>query len=158
MNRKYTLLMLLLLALPSGLMAQKTDVSVLCLDGTAYTLKMSEVERIEIGSGTVGVVPVAGESRTWQTTEIDRIALTANGSGIRDTKTVEADIRFGVIGSTVSVAGAPDGTYVELYDAAGRLVGSTVSRDGKAAIDASRNAAGTYIVKAGQKAQKLIKK
>ena len=108
MNRKYTLLMFLLSALPSGLMAQKTDVSVLCLDGTAYTLKMSEVERIEIGSGTVGVVPVAGESRTWQTTEIDRIALTANGSGIRDTKTGEADIRFGVIGSTVSVAGAPD--------------------------------------------------
>ncbi|MDE5947466.1 MAG: hypothetical protein K2G86_01555, partial [Prevotella sp.] len=112
MNRKYTLLMFLLLALPSGLMAQKTDVSVLCLDGTAYTLKMSEVERIEIGSGTVGVVPVAVESRTWQTTDIDRIAVTANGSGILDTKNGEADIRFGVIGSTVSVAGAPDGTSV----------------------------------------------
>lgn len=158
MNRKYTLLMVLLSALPLGLMAQKTDVSVLCLDGTAYTLKMSEVEKIEIGSGTVSVVTVTGGSRTWQTAEVDRIALTADGAGIRNAKTGSEDIRFGVSGSTVIVTGAPDGTAVELYDAAGRLAGRTVSRDGKAEIDASRGAAGTYVVKAGQKAQKLIKK
>lgn len=157
MKKKYTLLMLLLSALPSGLMAQKTDVSVLSLDGTAYTFKMSEVERIDIGAGTVGVVTTSAEYHTWQTAKIDRIALTAGGSGIREAKAA-GDIRFGVRGTTVIVTGAPDGTPVTLHDAAGRLVGSTVSRDGKAEIDASRSAAGAYVVKAGQTAQKLIKK
>lgn len=158
MKKKYTLLMLLLSALPSGLMAQKTDVSVLSLDGTAYTFKMSEVERIDIGAGTVGVVTTSAEYHTWQTAKIDRIALTAGGSGIREAKAAVGDIRFGVRGTTVIVTGAPDGTPVTLHDAAGRLVGSTVSRDGKAEIDASRGAAGAYVVKAGQTAQKLIKK
>lgn len=158
MKKKYTLLMLLLSALPSALMAQKTDVSVLSLDGTAYTFKMSEIERIEIGAGTVGVVTTSAECHTWQTAKIDRIAIGSGSSGIRNAKTGSEDIRFGVSGSTVIVTGAPDGTAVELYDAAGRLAGRTVSRDGKAEIDASRGAAGTYVVKAGQTAQKLIKK
>lgn len=158
MSKKYTLLTVVFTAIAGNMMAQKTDVSVLCLDGTAYTAKITEIERIEIGQGAVNVIPVTGETRTYQMSAIDKIALTGGDNGIHTATDKTAEVNFSVSGSTIIVSGATDGTTVELYNMAGQTVGSTVSRNGRAGIDASRYTAGTYVIKAGRTAQKVTKK
>ena len=158
MSKKYTLLTVAFTAIAGNMMAQKTDVSVLCLDGTAYTVKMTEIERIEIEQGAVNVIPVTGETQTYQMSVIDKIAFIGGDNGIHTATDKTTEISFSVSGSTIIVSGVTDGTAVELYNMAGQTVSSTISRNGRAEIDTSRYAAGAYVIKAGRTAQKVTKK
>lgn len=158
MSKKFTLLILVLAAMPLCIKAQKTTVNVLYLDGTSYYSKIAQTERIEIGNGSVTVVTTDGETTTHRMSDIDKIEFTSQSTATQATTASAGTVSFAVSGSTISVSGAADGTTVTLYNAAGQLVASTTSRGGRATIDAACHAAGAYIIKASGLSQKIIKK
>lgn len=160
MSKKYTLLILLLAGTGTMTMAQNggRNINVLYLDGSDHIMTMSEVERIEIGSNAITVVPQNGTAMEHSMDNILGIWLNGTTSGICNRVKRDNDITLTVAPESVTVAGATAKATVRLYNTAGQQIAKSVCRDGQTTISTAGLAAGTYVIKVDDMTQKFIKK
>lgn len=144
-----------LMALADGV----TTLRVLYLDGTSHEVKMENVDKIALSAGTVGVVTLDGNTQTHRMQDIDKIEFTdiptAIGS-VGDGRGTDIVVRSD--GYAFTVSGLTDGQRVSVYTSGGALVSSAVSLDGAARVDASSYPDGVYVIKAGGKSLKMVKR
>lgn len=135
------------------------EVNVLYLDGTPHVVKMTEVDKIMFSSGNVDVVLLGGSSSTHKISDIDKIEFRDGTSAIAQMKNdVKDDVIVRSDGYSIDVSGLADGTDVLVYTQNGMLIGKAKSKSGSAQVDASAYGNGVYVVKAGGRSLKMIKK
>lgn len=161
MVRKFTMAAAFSLLLAGSALADGNNVAVVYLDGTTtqtYALSWAEVDKIDLTGTTVTVVPVSGESKSFEKSAVSKIDLHASSTdGIASVKGAGSDVIVRTNGYAVTVEGLADNAEVCAYDTAGKLVAKTTSRNGSAQLDASAFS-GVTIVKAADKSIKFIKK
>lgn len=160
MSKKYTLLILMLAGIATGLKAQNSgrSINVLYLDGSDHITATANVERINIGEGTVSIVTTDGTVSSHNVSDIDRIWLNGVTSGICNSVKSDGDITITVTDGAITVDGATDKAVVKLYNIGGQRVAKTSCTAGHATISTAGMSAGTYIVKVDGMSKKLIKK
>ncbi len=135
------------------------DVNVLYLDGTPHIIKMTDIDKIELAPGSINVVRVGGASETHEINKIDKIELKSVATAVEQLKAVRGgDILVKSNGYGFEVSGLADGDPVAVYTQGGMLVGKAQAKGGTAHVDASAYSNGIYIIKAGGKSLKMVKK
>lgn len=135
------------------------DVNVLYLDGTPHIMKMSDIDRIELSKGSIKVLMNGGASETHEISKIDKIELKSGTNAIEHTKGAKgSDILVKADGYGFEVSGLADGDNVAIYTESGMLIGKAKAQGGSAHVDASSYSNGIYIIKAGGKSLKMVKK
>lgn len=141
-----------------SLAAGAQDVNVLYLDGSSHVVKMAEVDKIELTGGTVSLVTTSGDTQSHKMTDIDRIVF-GDATGIATLKPdTKADITVRSTGYSFEVQGLADGDEVAVYTQNGALMGRAKSTGGSASIDASAYVNGVYVIKAGGRSLKMLKR
>lgn len=139
--------------------AEGDDLLVLYLDGTSHSAKMETVEKITLSDHTLTVVGADGSEESKPLAQVDKILFGKTATGVSSaTITRDADVLVRSNGYTFTAEGLGDGVVLALYAQNGALVAQSVAKDGKATIDASRLAKGVYVVKAGDKSLKVVKR
>lgn len=64
----------------------------------------------------------------------------------------------GEVKGKLNLGGLPEGTVVTIYDAKGRTVATTTARQAKTVLSTAKLNSGVYMIKAGDKAVKFVKK
>lgn len=135
------------------------QVNVLFLDGTSHVMKMTDVDKIELSAATINVVKTGGQSQTFNIKDIDKIELGNVTSSVEQIKNAaKGDILVKANGYAFEIAGLADGDEVAVYAENGSLVGKAKAIGGSAQVDASGYAGGVYIIKAGGRSLKMVKK
>lgn len=158
--KKCLIAALMLLGLSATASADsENQVDVLYLDGTSHVVKMTEVDRITLGDGTVGVVTTDGQTTSHDIAKVDKIYFHSTATGIGTLTTApEKDILVRTDGYGFHVSGLTDGDQVRVYTVGGQLVGAAKAQNGTATVDGSSLANGVYVIKAGGRSLKMIKK
>ncbi len=139
--------------------ADGDDVLVLYLDGTSHTAKMETVEKITLADRTLTVVGTDGSQTSKPIAEVDKILFGQAATGVtQPSVTRNAEVVVRANGYTFTAEGLGDGVVLALYAQNGALVAQSVAKGGKATIDASQLAKGVYVVKAGDKSLKVVKR
>ena len=139
--------------------AEGDDLLVLYLDGTSHSAKMETVEKITLSDHTLTVVGADGSEESKPLALVDKILFGKTATGVSSPKAVkDADVLVRSNGYTFTAEGLGDGVVLALYAQNGALVAQSVAKNGKATIDASRLAKGVYVVKAGDKSLKVVKR
>ena len=135
------------------------SVVVLGKDGSQYTVLMSDVKRISLGSADLVLETRDGSPATYLYSAVDRILIGADGAGIADIS-AEGDIAVWptVVDDILNIAGAETGTVISVYGINGSLVASATTAEGTTSINLSAAPAGMCIVSIGGKTVKIIKK
>lgn len=140
-------------------MAEKA-VAIVAPDGTVSEISLEQLDRIEIGPDAVTVRDNAGNTEQHKISEIERINIGTEFSGIREiiaagnTAVWPTETK-----STVNVAGAKPSTPVNLYSIRGLLQAQTVTdSEGTALLSLDRLAPGLYILNIGNYTVKITKK
>lgn len=135
------------------------EVNVLYLDGTPHIMKMSEIDKIELSTGSIKVIKSSGTSETHEISKIDKIELKSGTNAVEQVQTAKgADILVKTDGYGFEVSGLADGDNVMIYTQSGMLVGKARVNGSTAHVDASSYSNGIYIIKAGGKSLKMVKK
>lgn len=135
------------------------EVNVLYLDGTPHVIKMTDIDKIEFSAGSLSVAKTDGSSETHAIKDIDKITFDGILTAVDKTKKAAAgDITVKANGYAFEVSGLQDNADVAVYTQNGMLVGKAKASDGSARVDASGYSAGVYIIKAGGRSLKMIKK
>lgn len=135
------------------------EVNVLYLDGTPHVIKMTDIDKIELSAGTVSVAKADGTSETYAIKDIDKIMFGAGATAVDKIKnTAAGDITVRTNGYSFEVSGLQDNAEVAVYSQNGTLVGKAKASGGSAQVDASAYSGGVYIIKAGGRSLKMIKK
>ena len=88
-----------------------------------------------------------------QTADMDAVVL-----GFEYSPTTSISVLRGTVDNYLNLSGIDNGTVVTIYDAQGKLVATTTAREAKAVLSVSTLKSGVYMLKAGHKAVKFIKK
>lgn len=135
------------------------EVNVLYLDGTPHAIKMADIDKIELSPGNINVVKNSGASETYEISKIDKIEFRDGTTAVDKIKnTVGGDILFKTDGYDIDVSGLKDGDNVMVYTQGGTLVAKSNSQNGNAHVDGSSFSKGIYVIKAGGKSLKMVKK
>lgn len=158
--KKCFLAALMLLGLTTTAMADgDSQVDVVYLDGQSHVVAMTEIDRITLGDGQVGVVTTDGKTTTHDMAKVDRIAFNTTATGINTTLVAPSkQVLVRTDGYGFHVSGLNDGDQVRVYTVGGQLAGTAKATDGSAFVDGSRLADGVYVIKAGGRSIKMIKK
>lgn len=158
--KKCFLAALMLLGLSATALADgDNQVDVLYLDGSSHVVAMTEIDRITLGDGQVGVVTTDGQTTTHDMAKVDKIVLNSGTTGIGILQTApKQQVLVRTDGYGFHVSGLNDGDQVRVYTAGGMLVGQAKAADGTAFVDGSQLANGVYVIKAGGRSLKMIKK
>lgn len=158
MSKKYTLLILALAGMSIGMKAQTQYVNVLYQDNSNHAMSKSEIDKIEIGQGFVTVVPKSGTPAKHRMSDIAKIVLDDRNitDGITavngNTLSIKAD------GNSIRISGATADANIEIYDAAGRIVGRATCNEGNGTVNVGNYPTGTYIIKTDGTTRKFIKR
>jgi|GEM_PF-278563 len=160
MNRMKKLLIAAALLCGIGTTAlADNEVNVLYLDGTTHVVKMSDIDRIELSKENIKVLTTDGASETHELSMIDKIELRSVANAVEQIKGRKGgDILVKADGYGFEVSGLADGDEVSVYTQGGVLMGKVRGKDGSAHVDASSYANGIYIIKAGGRSLKMVKK
>lgn len=139
--------------------AEGDDLLVLYLDGTSHSAKMETVEKITLADHTLTLVATDGSEESKPIAQVDKILFGKNATGISTAKAAEdGDVIVRSTGYSFTAEGLRDGVTLTVYASDGKVVARSVAKDGKATVNASRLANGVYIVKAGNKSLKIVKR
>lgn len=135
------------------------EVNVLYLDGTPHVIAMTDIDKIELSKGNINIIKVGGSKESIEISKIDKIELKANATGINPV-TGKADNKIIVKadGYGFDVRGLADGAEVMVYSQNGMLIGKAKAKGGGAHIDAANYSNGVYVIKAGGRSLKMVKK
>lgn len=135
------------------------ELNVLYLDGTPHVIKMTDIDKIELSAGTVSVAKFDGTSEQYAIKDIDKITFNDGTTAVDKLKnSVGGDITVKADGYGFEVSGLKDGADVAVYSQGGTLMGKAKAGGGSAQVDASGYPGGVYIIKAGGRSLKMIKK
>lgn len=135
------------------------NVTVLYVDGTTHAVKMADVAKIKLAAGAVSVVNTAGETTEHAMADVDKIIIGDVSDGIGSLKSAnESAIVVRSTGYRVEVSGLNAHDDVTVYTQGGQLVGHAKASDGRASIDASGWSNGVYVIKAGSRSLKMVKR
>lgn len=138
--------------------ADDGKVNVLYVDGTSHVVQLAQVAKLQVADGNAVMTDKDGKTvASHKISDIEKIELTASTSSIAQAKG-NGGITLRSSGSTVSAEGLADGKSLEIYSAAGELVGKAVAKGGKAELSVEQLAGGVYVVKAGQQSIKMVKR
>lgn len=135
--------------------AQRDYVDVYYHDGTSHVVKKSDIQRIEIGGGTVSVVPKSGAAEQHAVADVAGIYLLSKSTAIATAQA--GGVSLSLSSDAVRVKGVPAGESLTLYNVAGQAVATVAGRNGEAAINLAGLQPGTYVVKAGSLTRKFVK-
>ena len=134
-------------------------VNVLYLDGTPHVIAMTDIDKIELTKGSINIVKVGGASESIDINKIDKIELKANATGITPiTGKADGKIIVKANGYGFDVSGLANGADVMVYSQNGMLIGKAKAKDGSAHVDAASYPNGVYVIKAGGRSLKMVKK
>lgn len=127
--------------------------------GDSYSVKMADVDRINLGTNQVTVVTNSGDKKSYGYNEVDRIKIAAQPVGISQI-TSEGNIAVWptIVTSTLHIAGAAEGTPVMVYDMSGILVAEGKASSETLDLNLRNASAGVCIVKVGNKTVRIVKK
>lgn len=135
------------------------EVNVLYLDGTPHVIAMTDIDKIELTKGSINIVKVGGASESIDINKIDKIELKANATGINPiTGKADGKIIVKADGYGFDVSGLANGAEVMVYSQNGMLIGEAKAKDGSARVDAASYPNGVYVIKAGGRSLKMVKK
>lgn len=134
------------------------EVNVLYLDGTPHVIKMTDIDKIELSAGSVSVAKADGTSEKYAIKDIDKIMFGAATAVDKIKDAVAGDITVRTNGYSFEVSGLQDNAEVAVYSQNGTLVGKAKAAGGSAQVDAAGYSGGVYIIKAGGRSLKMIKK
>ena len=160
MMKSYFLSALLFCGAALSAAAQDGKVEVLMMDGSSHVVQLSQVAKLEVSGDDMKLVGSDGNAvATHKIADVSRINLTPSTTAIASVNGKgNATVTLRTDGYTVTADGLADNAALEVYTAGGALVAKAVARDGKASIDLSAAAAGAYVVKAGGKSLKMVKR
>ncbi len=135
------------------------EVNVLYLDGTPHVIKMTDIDKIELSAGSVSVAKADGTSEKYAIKDIDKIMFGTAATAVDKIRNAAAgDITVKANGYSFEVSGLQDNAEVAVYSQNGTLVGKAKAAGGSAQVDAAGYSGGVYIIKAGGRSLKMIKK
>lgn len=147
---------------PQTATCESVGVAIVKTDGTTHHVVFEDIDRIEIGSGSVTVHHATSATTTHDMADIERIDIGVSGlsSGIADA-VAEGSIAVWptVVESSINIAGAVADTTVNVFSINGRNVASAkTDADGSASVNLAGLPAGHYIVAVGAHTVKIVKK
>lgn len=136
-----------------------TTLQILMLDGTSHVINTGDIDGIDLANGKMTVTEAGTEKAlyTLQFADIDYLSFSSS-TGIHQAQT---DRLAPVIRSddyTFTAENLAEGDYLDVYTLGGERVAHAQASNGKAYVDASQWQNGTYIIKAGKKTIKMLKR
>lgn len=152
----------MLLATAMSLSAQNgddTSLQILMLDGSSHVVSLGDIDGIDLADGQMTVVE-AGTGKSLynlQLADVDYLAFgTSNGIHQAQSDALATVIRSE--GYTFMAENLADGDFLDVYNLSGQRIAHAAASNGKAQVDASQWQNGTYIIKAGKKTIKMLKR
>lgn len=165
MIKKYFMLALLAVGMTTAAMADDMAVSIIDADGNELkSAEMATIDNITMADSCV-YVTVAGSDDTYDTYKLERkniyqilFAPKATATGISSATVAAEKVTITAEGGELSVSGIAPGTAVAVYSLNGQNVLQTKAQGSTARLSVSGLKGGVYIVRAGNKAIKIVKK
>ncbi len=138
--------------------ADEGKVDVLYVDGTSHVIMLSQVAKLQVADGNAVFSDKGGNTTaTHKIADIEKISLTAGTTSVASLKGGN-DVTLRSNDNMISAEGLANGKQLEIYTTSGELVGKSVSADGKATVNVQSLANGVYVIKAGGKSLKMVKR
>lgn len=139
--------------------AQSSKVKVIKTDGSTTEMGAGTIQRIEIGTNTITVVPNSGEKETINLADLKGLSFGSfvfNGIG----EVISNDMKVWPVSTSdkLNISGVPAGTAVTLYGSNGAKVAAAKSNGGTTTFNVNALPDGVYVIKVGGYASKFIKK
>lgn len=165
MKKKYFMLTLALAAMSMGARADGGKINVVPAEGVDLgeitELPLSAIDKIAFAGDSATLVLADGSEFSMKLAAIDKVEFSAAG-GTTAINAVNAKgaetFSVRTAGGEFAVEGLADGTQAYVYAMSGKVVGRATSKDGRAAFNAASMQKGVYLVVAGKKAIKVVKK
>lgn len=147
-------------AITGRTVATEPAIVVIDTDGARQEIALSNLDRVAFGASQVTVQTRDSEEPVrYAYSSVDRILLNESVSSLTS---LAVDGRIAVwptvTSSAVNIAGAPEGTGVNVYCPDGATVASATAADGTLSIDLSGVPQGVYVVAVGSQSVKILKK
>lgn len=166
MMKKLLLMAFAVLGLAANAMADdELSVAVIAITGdTVQTAALATIDKVEFEGDSLLVIATDGEkadTTKYARKDVDKLLFGADltPTGIKSLPAAAADkVIIAAQGSEFSVSGIKAGTLVAVFDTNGRLAAQVKAGSDTVSLDATGLKKGIYIVRAGNKAVKIIKK
>lgn len=145
---------------PQSAMGDTVGVIIVKTDGSMHEHEFEAINRLEIGEKTVTIHHATAEPTEHNMSEIDRIKIAAQLSGIQSA-VAEGSLAVWptAVETDVNIAGAEAGTAVNIYSMSGSNVQQgTIDADGTLSLNLSQLQKGTYVLTIGSTSVKILKK
>lgn len=164
MMKKLLMMAIVALSMANNAMAaDETTVSIIGADGeTAQTAALTTIEKVEFAADSVCFI-LAGDEGTdtikYARSGVDQILFkVSTATAIKSAKAQADKVTIAAHGSQFTVSGIKAGTPVAVFDVNGRLAAQTKATGESVSLDATGLKSGIYLVRAGNKAIKIVKK
>lgn len=163
MKKKYFMLTLALAAMSMGAKADGGKLNVVAAEGVdlggVTELALAAVDKIAFDGDSATLVLADGTEFSMKLAAIDKVEFTTATTAINAVKAGgEQKLVVRSANGEFAVEGLADGTAAYVYSMNGKVVGRTTSKDGRAEFNAASLQKGVYLVVAGKKAVKVVKK
>lgn len=164
MKKKYFMLTLALAAMSIGAKADGGKLNVVAAEGVELggvtELALSAVDKIAFAGDSATLVLADGTQFSMKLAAIDKVEfLSGDASGIHAANASGSEKL--VVRSTngeFAVEGLADGTVASVYSMGGKVVGRATAQNGRAEFNSASLSKGIYLVVAGKKAIKVVKR
>lgn len=164
--KKYLMMAFAVLGLATTAMADDApSVSVITAAGdTVQTATLATVEKVEFEGDSLLFIATSEEASDtikYAIKDVDKLLISApTTTGIQSLTAAGAssNVTIKANGSEVSVSGLQAGTLVAVYDMNGRMAARVKAQGESVSLDATSLKSGVYVVRAGNKAVKILKK
>jgi len=160
MHKRFTLLILLLLAIAAGGQAQSLLLKT--KDGTTISKQLGTVKRITFSNTNLLVNYLSGPVETYSIGNISKLSFKMPPTGINPLELAASatmKIYPNPASETIYIQNAPETDYTaSVYQMNGVLMFSSIKDSGSRSVDVSFLPAGFYILKINEQAFKFIKR
>lgn len=163
--KNYFMLALLALGMATTAKADDMSVSIVGIDGTTLQqATLGSIDRIEMGATSVSVVVVGDDDQeatyTFERSAVDQIQFVpTSATGIKTVETAAGNkVAIAAHDGRLDLDGLQAGQTIAVFDISGSMVARTKASGSSASLDATSLKPGAYIVRAGNKAIKIVKK
>lgn len=139
--------------------AEELGVAIIGADGIISELTFPEINKIAVGDNQVTVYTVSGNETSIEMSDIEKINIGVQVSGIKDlVSDGSVAVWPTVVSDVLHVSGAAEGAEVSVYSLSGNLVKRGKSSEEVLNLDLSDLQSGAYVVNVSGKSVKIIKK
>lgn len=137
----------------------KKAVVVISTDGSQREEVIENVDRIELGSNSLTLKSVGGAAETVDYKDIDRVMIGAEWTAVKKiTAPGEIAVWPVTTSDVINISGLAKGEPVTVYNVKGAAAVQTVAGGELTSLSLKQLQAGVYVVTAGSKSVKIIKK